>query len=474
MLPNEPHLAAMSVADDHDEDISDRVGEMPPPSPDSVKSEPIPISLSRVRESDLISVISDANSFKSSKSKKRVQFLPEGLMVRVREIPPRSNKSSSESDGSASETSSDSEGSDTESEETSSAESRTPSPAQSVSTTTFTTMPPLVWNPNSSAKGSYTVAKQTTKTVSTVAKITGIHHRPVSPASGSGGTAKNSPRRVRRTPSPKLEKRAKKSSPKLSEKTSISVSVKSLEPPVKSKPTKKSSQPRKDGKISPPTNSHKQIGKGKQSSPINTGNNLKFTATATKVTLASRRVNSAPSAKIISPPKRSSHPAGSTSVTVLPVTQTVGHHHHTPSSSMDRVGRAMQSLTMGQLYTIDGFIFPSHQAPEVHLPDVMAPYKSDDMGHNPGPPPSRLVSPRRSLDFTGLSLPHNNNQPAQTSPTSATRKKRHAWQMAEGGAQSTLNNTPSIAQLWDHAPLSASHDATTGGKALSNGFSHRL
>ncbi|KAK3795858.1 hypothetical protein RRG08_026010 [Elysia crispata] len=463
MLPKEPQLAAMSVADDHEEDISD-AAELPPPSPDSTKSEPIPGSLSRAGESDLISVISEANSFKSSKSKKRVQFLPEGLMVRVREIPPRSNKSSSESDGSASDTSSDSDGSDTESEETSSG-SRTPSPAQSVSATTFTTMPPLVWNPNNAAKGSYTVAKQTTKTINTVAKINGIHHRAVSPTSASGGAAKNSPRRVRRTPSPKLEKREKKASPKLAEKTAISVSVKSLDPPVRSKSVRKSSQPRKDGKISPPANTHKQTAKAKQSS-VNTSNNIKFTATATKVTLASRRINSAPSVKLI-PPKRSGYPpAGSTSITLLPATQTAGQQHQTPSSSMDRVGRAMQSLTMGQLYTIDGFIFPSHQAPEVHLPDVMTSYKADDMGNNPASG-SRLLSPRRSLDYTAVSLHGSSSQQGQSSPTSATRKKRYAWQMAEGGAQSTLNNTPSIAQLWDH-------DTPNGGRALSNGFTHRL
>ncbi|GFS21962.1 hypothetical protein ElyMa_003351500 [Elysia marginata] len=457
MLPTEPQLAAMSVADEHDDDISDSA-ELPPPSPDSIKSEPIPGSYSRAGESDVISVISEANSLKSGKSKKRVQFLPEGLMVRVREIPPRSNKSSSESDGSASETSSDSEGSDTESEETSSG-SRTPSPAQSVSTTSFTTMPPLVWNPNNAAKGSYAVAKQTTKTVSTVAKITGIHHRPSSPASGSGGATKNSPRRTRRTPSPKLDKRAKKSSPKLAEKATVSVSVKTLDPPVRSKSVRKSSQPRKDGKVSPPTNTHKQAVKGKQSS-VNTSNSIKFTATATKVTLASRRVNSAPPVKLI-PPKRSVHPpAGSTSVTLLPATQNQTH-----TSSMDRVGRAMQSLTMGQLYTIDGFIFPSHQAPEVHLPDVMAPYKSEDMGNTPSQS-NRLSSPRRSLDYTSVSL-SNSNQHNLISPTSATRKKRHAWQMAEGGAQSTLNNTPSIAQLWDH-------DTPHGGRVLSNGYTHRL
>ncbi|RUS89457.1 hypothetical protein EGW08_002754 [Elysia chlorotica] len=463
MLPKEPQLAAMSVADDREEDLIDGAELPPAPSPDSTKSEPIRGVLSRAGESDVISIISEANSFKSSKSKKRVQFLPEGLMVRVREIPPRSNKSSSESDGSASDTSSESDGSEDESEDTSSG-SRTPSPAQSVSATTFTTMPPLVWNPSNTAKGSYTVAKQTTRAFSTVAKITGIHHRTVSPASASGGAAKNSPRRARRTPSPKLEKRTKKTSPKLTEKTPVSVSIKSLEPPARSKSVRKSSQPRKDGKISPPTNTHKQTAKAKQSS-VTTSNNIKFTTTATKVTLASRRVSSAPPVKLI-PPKRGGYPStGSTSVTLLPSTQTAGQQHQTPSSSMDRVGRAMQSLTMGQLYTIDGFIFPSHQAPEVHLPDVMAPYKTDGTGSNSGAV-SRLLSPRRSLDST-VSLHGGINQQGQTPPMSATRKKRYAWQMAEGGAQSTLNNTPSIAQLWDH-------DTSNASRALSNGHSHRL
>lgn len=429
MLPNEPQLAAMSGAGDHDEDISE-AAELPPSSPDSTKSEPIIGSLSRAKECDVISIISEVNSLKSSKSKKRVQFLPEDQMVRVREIPPRSNKSSSESDGSVSETSSDSDGSDTESEETSSAESRTPSPAQTGSTTSFTTMPPLVWNPSSAAKGSYTVAKQTTKTGSTVARITGIHHRPSSPASGSGGVTKNSPRRIRRTPSPKLEKRAKKTSPKLAEKSTISVSVKTLDPPARSKSVRKSSQLRKDGKVSPPANTYKQAAKGKQSTG-NTSNNLKFTAT--KVTLASRRINSAPAVKLITPKRSDHHSAGTTSMKILPATQNLNH-----TSSMDRVGRAMQSLTMGQLYTIDGFIFPSHQAPEVHLPDVMAPCKSEDIG-NILNQSSRLLSPRRSLDYTTGISSSNNSQHAQNTPTSATRKKRYAWQMAEGGAQSTLN-----------------------------------
>ncbi|GFO19021.1 hypothetical protein PoB_004552600 [Plakobranchus ocellatus] len=470
MLPNDIPQMAMSVGDDHIEDtvdIADGDTLQATSSDGIVKKASIPESKSG--ESDAISVISEANSLKSSKSKKRVQFLPEGLMVRVREIPPRSYKSSSESDGSASETSSDSEGSDTESEDTSSG-SRTPSPAHTVSETTFTTMPPLVWNPSIAAKGSYTVAKQSSKVVNTVAKITGIHHRSISPASSSSASTKNSPRRLRRTPSPKLEKRVKKSSPKVTEKTTVSVSVKSLDPPQKSKILRKSPQTRKDGKISPPANLQKQNNKSKQSVVNNTSNSFKLSATATKMTLAQRRINSAPSAKPVTPKRNGQSPAVSTSVTILPSQQHTNQQHVISKTSMDKVGRAMQSLTMGQLYTIDGFIFPSHQSPEVHLPDVLTPYKSDDLGLAQT---SRLSSPRRSLDFGSISLYHSHSQQGQTSPTSANRKKRHAWQMAEGGAQSTLNNTPSIAQLWDHVHSGSSHDTADGSRTISNGFNHR-
>ncbi|XP_005090142.1 myb-like protein U [Aplysia californica] len=412
---------------------------------------------------DVISVISQANSTKSNKSKKRVQFLPDGILVRVREIPPRSNKSSSSSDGSASDTDSDSDSDSetgTESEETSTSDRDTPSPAvQTVSETQFTTMPPLVWNP-SQAKGPYAVNKQNTRSTSVVAKITGIH-RPTSPSNATKAATK----KVRRTPSPKQDnKRLKKPQPRQNEKSGGGKL--SPDDSKRPKPVKKKMPLKKEGKLSPPPPSKQS--KGPQATKA---------SIPSKPTLAQRRISSAPIAKF-SPSKKNQKSTVSTSVTLLPSSS-----KPTPTTDvyMDRVGRAMQSLNMGKLYTIDGFIFPTHQVTDnLHLPDLHHGSKPEDdfffvNGRRGSSEDPGSTSPRRDFSPTG-----KHTQSQMLSPTSANRKRRYAWQMANGSIQNTLQNTPSIAQMWDNVPhsslchvsssVSSSHDAYYPGKPGSGSY----
>ena len=408
---------------------------------DEIQANPPDENLVSSNRDDAISVISNANSENNNKSKKRVQFLPDGILVKIREIPPRCNKSSSESDGSTSETDSNSD-SDSDSENTESASDReTPSPVsvQTVSDTTFTTMPPLVWNPPvdnpeklSQAKGSYSISKPSSRGTSVVAKITGIH-RPVSPCS----TSKAANKKSKRTPSPKPEKRSRKPPVRQCERSTPGRI--SPEDSKKQKPQKKKPPPKTPGKVSPTVSvrQSKSIPPPRASIPARPSHGL-----------PSRRVNSAPLQKLSSSTQRLSHSTTvSTSLTVLPIANT-----QSLDLNVDRVGRAMQSLNVGKLYTLDGFIFPTHQvSTNIHLPELhSASRPEEDFLYVNGrrgsadTPTNVVTSPRR--DVTSCKTP--------LSPTSATRKRRYAWQMANGSIPP--HNNPSITQMWDSAPLTSS------------------
>ena len=399
---------------------------------------------------DVISVISEANSFKSTKSKKRVQFPPDCQLVRVREIPPRSNKSSDESDGSASDTDSEGDTDSTVSESASDRDSPSPAaPVKTVSDTNFTTMPPLVYHhfqdkekPTPTiTKQSYAISRSTTRNTAMVAKITGIHTSAVPPEK-----PKISTRKVRRTPSPRLDKRPKKQSIRQIDKGS-------------------------SGKVSP-DEARKQNRSVKKKIPVSKkeakvsaslpNKSKAITISVTKATLTAkptvglmqRRINSAPANKSSLHNSKHNHNSNvSTSLTVL--SSNMSPTTSSTSDSMDRVGRAMQSLNMGKLYTIDGFIFPTHQVnTNLHLPDLhSASVKQDEdfFYVNGRRSSSDNISPRRevsrSLDYS------NSKQPL--SPSSANRKRRYAWQMANGGIHNTLNNCPTIAQMWDNVPQSS-------------------
>lgn len=433
---------------------------------------------------------SSSSPTRSNKSKKRVQFLPDGALVRIRMIPPRSNKSSSSSDGSASESEEDSDASDSETATDSEVSDRdTPSPAvPTESTNKFTTMPPLLY----AAKGSYNVSKASNKNGLLVAKITGIN-RPSSPSQSQQSSAKG--KKQKRQGSPKNERGsgggggngAKKAGNKVNDKEDNgkkSPDNNNNSGNNKTKGRKKRIQLKvKEGKISPPPPTSK--------SNKNTANTLKA-----PVKLSQRRGSNSTNNPIkshhssIANNKRSScNSVTSTSVKSLQNAKVSPSTHSSSSPtdiSIDRVSRAMQSLSMGKLYTVDGFIFPQHHANELHLPDVTLTSKSEDfdsrtsLGGNVNYI-NGIISPRRNLQIQSnnthqnmnhRNLSYNSNQHPNTSspsshhyphqqhqqqqsqiisPSSANRKRRHyAWQMANGSIQNTLASTPNISQLWDN------------------------
>lgn len=364
---------------------------------------------------DEITIISDANCVPNEKFKRRVQFLPDGILVRVREIPARSH-TSSDSDESSNESKSESEETDSDDSDPDNDESAPQAnqlpPDPQVSTITSATTPslklniktlePYINNVNNSFKPTSTLVKST------------------EPQPSVSVPKQNSlPEKTKRTPSAKPIKQIK-----LAEKKSLKTEGNKSHDVVKrAKSPKKLILPTsKQSKNSPPVAKYE---------------------TKLKQTLTPRRIKSAPANQQLAA-RRSNVTAVSTSLTLLPSSL-----DSYKDRSTDRVAMAMQSLSMKHLCAVEEFAFPARQVSNVHLPILQnnAKLLSSD---------TLLRSHKEDFDrrSSGDQKYYNvqrqgTHQQQILPPQSGTNQRHYAWQMANSSATETLQKTPSIAQLWD-------------------------
>lgn len=108
-------------------------------------------------------------------------------------------------------------------------------------------------------------------------------------------------------------------------------------------------------------------------------------------------------------------------------------------SAVSQSARGHQQLSVGKMYTVDGFIFPGD-------PDL-----------TPGVSVTTATSGEELKGFSyplgtsPTSRPFSRERVSSASSTSTSRPVRrfHAWQMANGDMQNTIQETPCIAPMWE-------------------------
>lgn len=306
------------------------------------------------------------------KAKKRVQFHSDENLVRIREIPPRSAHTTDDEDSGCSDDSEDEDDDDDDEEDSDNDDDENWSSRENVKP--GSNMPTIVNNAvklDCVPKRSYDVSRTKGRTSHIVAQITGVSSRP-KPRKNS-----TKDRKTKKVTKSTVEKPTESSKSK--QRNGRKKSLKKLESDKE--------------KIIP------QIKKTKE---------VKSTKTSS-LTLA-KTSSPRPYGRCLSPikktPKQDIRPSV---VSSLPN----GFDKHLASTNL-----ALQTMSVGKLYTVEGFIFPSDPSEDIKT---------------------------KSLDRQAES----ENEKSDVSKAVLQRKKCFAWQMANGDQQNLLFGTPCILPMWD-------------------------
>lgn len=373
----------------------------------------------------------DVLETKSLSHKKRVRFKPEGYLVHVREIPARSRSASSESEASASDSSSASDDStydESDSEQDSENEHFPREPQLPFQNTTATKATTMI-----TEKSKPTVVRRARKPMPKQIEtgVIGSEHLP--PTTNSSST----PVLVNQITRPGARTRsARKSSETTQNDNNPFTNVKLRKHAQKSTVSQEKQ-----------LNSRQMSAKmaSSQTSAKNVNNNTSDKiANGTERMSLQRRISSAKSNNR-SEAKSGHIPSVSRTVTILRKPADAQKNIHNV-----RVTKALKSLSVGDLHTIDEFMFPTHQTSIVHFPQILI--------NNVKQQQTFLSTPHKSEVQRQAVKDHNVKQnydehkkPRQTlTQPSNSNIRSYAWQMVNGSIPNSVQNTPSIAQLWDN------------------------